>query len=444
MCVVDTANGATKPKGKAKTLAYFFVRPAQTMEAPMFDPILCRRRISLCSFLAAVIGLAASAQAADTVPHSAPTNPLTYDARVVGMGGAGVATADGGAASLHNPALLQKTRQLTGSLTFTPYLVQLSAPFQFGRARSARAVQRKTGLLFGPFTQLGLVVRLHDRVVVGMNGFLTGAAGGEFRDVPFNAFSPRGETLIGDVNVGQFAGELQVPVAVRVTSWLDVAAAYRLTQAYTFAKLNDKGGAPFASASLRGTHLRGFQVGALSRVGGGVALAASYRSEVQLDLNGSNRVFKQSGDDITAERLPAGYRTPGQIRAGVQYVPTALPQVMATLEGHAEFYHRMDVRERDTFGGIVGGELTPLSWLNIRAGFGAATQPLSDRYATATAPPPSMGYSLSTGAGMALANWRLDVALAYATSGKNVRRNSIPGRYAAEGFIGSASATYTL
>ena len=84
-----------------------------------------RRYLSAVGTAACLIVCSLS-QAADTDPHSAPTNPLTYDARVVGLGGAGVATADGGAASLHNPALLQQTKQVAVTLTLTPYLVQLS------------------------------------------------------------------------------------------------------------------------------------------------------------------------------------------------------------------------------------------------------------------------------------------------------------------------------
>jgi hypothetical protein len=408
-------------------------------------PAAARVRLPLLALsfvaLAGWLGDGSLAHAADLAPHSAPTNPLTYDARLVGLAGAGVAVADGGAASLHNPAQLQGIEQVAGTLSFTPYLVQLSAPFRFGRST---IVQKKTGLLFGPFAQMGLVVRLHERVVVGMNGFLTGAAGGTFANVPLNAFSdeaPRG--VSGNVDAGQFAGEIQVPVAVRAARWLDLGVAYRLTQAYTFASTTSLRGAPLADVSLRGTHLRGVQVGATSHVNDALTLAASYRSEVRLDLNGSRRDYAPQ-DRRSAYRMPDGYRTPHQVRAGASYRPRALPSVLAVVEGHAEFYRRMDKRERDTFGGQLAGELTPLPWLDLRAGFGAATQPLTDRNAVQTAPPPSMGYSVSSGAGVRLARWRLDLALAYVTSGKFVRRNATPGRYAAEGLVGSASATYVL
>ena len=403
--------------------------------------MLVRGRTAAAWLLAATLLISLSARADDTTPHSAPTSPLTYDARVVGLAGAGVATADGAAASVHNPALLVKITQRAGTLSFTPYLMKLSAPFRYG---NNAVVQKQSGVLFGPFSQLGLALRVHPRIVIGMLGFITGAAGGTFSAVPLNAFSseaPRGEQ--GNVNVGQFAGELQVPLAVEIAPWLGIAVAYRLTQAFTFANVTEPSGTPLAKVSLRGTHLSGFQAGIVSRIGRQWTLGASYRSEIILDLSGLRREYSTTVIS-SSETLARGYRTPQQVRAGVSYAPSYFEHLMVTAEGHLELYKRLDVRERNTFGGAVAAEYALLDRLQLRAGFGAASQPLAMANASAVAPPPGMGYSLSGGAGILLAAWRLDLALAYALSGGDDRAASVAGRYAAEGFIGSASATYAL
>ena len=127
----------------------------------------------------AILGVhATGAQAAaDPQPPSAVDNPLTYDARALSLGGAGSALGANGALALHNPALIEQVGQRAITVTFTPYFLQLAAPFKLA---NGQRIQAKSGLLFGPFSQLGIVSRLTSRVTVGMLAFVTAAAGGSF------------------------------------------------------------------------------------------------------------------------------------------------------------------------------------------------------------------------------------------------------------------------
>lgn len=407
----------------------------------MLKNILNRSAVCLFGLVGALsprLGLAA-----DPIPHSAATSSLTYDAQVLSMGGAGVALATSGAASVHNPALISQTNQRVATLTFTPYLIKLRAPFRYG---NGKVVQTQSGLLFGPFVQLGMSVRLTKRLVVGMNGFITGAAGGTFTRVPLAAFTddpsvPRG--IAGNVRVGQFAGELQIPVSLQAAPWLSIAAAYRLTQAYTFANVSNVAGDKLADVAMRGTHLTGYAAGVLARVHPRWQLAASYRSQVIIDLAGTRTEYTEPVLK-SSYSSGAGFKSPQQIRAGFTFVPDAHKKMLLAFEAHTELYQVIDKRERQTFGGNLGGQLALRDWLTVRAGCSVATQPLSDRHALQTAPPPGMGYSLTGGTGFHLRDWRLDAGVAYIISGKTVNNNATAGRYMAQGFIGSATASHAL
>lgn len=399
---------------------------------------LVTRSGALCLALSAY---ARPASAANGTP-STVASPLSYDARTVAMGGAGVALTDSGAAGVHNPALLGLTRDKAATATFSPYLLRLRAPFTYA---NGTRVEVLSNTLFGPFTQLGVNVRVHRRVVVGMVALISAAAGGVFAKVPLNNFSPevpRG--IAGNAQVAQVAGELRVPVAVQATPWLQLGAAYRLTAGYALGKFSNAAGAPYGEASLRGTNVLGFALGALAQVGPHWRLALAYRSQVSVDLSGTQKTFAGRNSTVAGLSRPSAINTPHEVKAGLTWRPPAAPQLLLAGEARWDGYHLLNRDEKDVYGGSLGAEYALRRWLALRLGYSISMQPTTTAHASPVAAPPGLGHGTLLGAGVHLGNWQLDAAAGYLRSGQTIAAGPTAGRYYAVGFVGSASATYAI
>lgn len=398
----------------------------------------------LASLLFAALCLPAApktARAADPQPPSAVDNPLTYDARALAMGGAGIALGANGALAVHNPALIEQVGQRAVTATLTPYFLRLDAPF---RLANGQRLQAQSGILFGPFTQLGIVTRINSRVSVGMLAFVTSAAGGSFARIPLNSLSTEvPPAVVGDARVAQVAGELLVPLAVAVTPWLKLGAAYRVIHAWQLANLQSLSGAAISDASLHGTSFTGWAAGALVHVGSSLRLGASYRSAVAMDMSGSVKTFGLS-PQTRGKTIAKGFSAPHRIKLGFAWRPPIARPLMVVGEGRMWLNHLSNARERLTMGGSLGAEYTLRHHLSARAGYSITLQPTTDKNARAFAVPPGLGHGITTGCGIALSDWQLDAALGYVISEKTVRNLPSAGHYRAQGFMASLSASYAI
>jgi hypothetical protein len=379
--------------------------------------------------------------ATEPPPPSAVDNPLTYDARSLALGGAGVALGANGALAVHNPALIDQVGQRAVTATFTPYFMRLKAPF---RLANGERIEGRSGLLFGPFSQLGMIMRMTSRVSVGMVGFVTAAAGGSFAKVPLNSLStevPVG--LIGDARVAQVAGELLVPVAVTVTSWLKLGAAYRITHAWQMANLHTKLGAPLSDASLHGTNFSGFAAGALAHVGPRLRLGLSYRSQVAMDMSGAVQSFAGSAQK-RARNIPRGFVVPHRVKVGLAWRPQLPHPILIVAEGRLWLHQWANARERATGSGAVGVEYTFNHSWSARGGYSISMQPTTDANARPFAVPPGLGHGITGGAGLTFADWQFDGTLGYVISGKTITGLPTAGHYLAQGLIASIAATYAI
>ena len=305
-------------------------------------------------------------------------------------------------------------------------------------------MQAQSGLLFGPFTQLGMIVRLTSRVSVGMVAYVTAAAGGSFARVPLNSLSSEiPAAIVGDAAVAQVAGELLVPVAVTVTSWLKLGAAYRITHAYQMANLQSLSGAAISSASLHGSHFTGFAAGALARLGPRLRLGLSYRSQVAMDMSGSVTTYGTT-QKKRALNISRGFATPHRIKLGIAWRPALVQPIMFVAEARLWLYHLANARERATVGGAMGAEYTFNHSWSARAGYSIGTQPITDRNARPFAVPPGLGHAVTAGGGLTFADWQFDAAAGFLLSGKTLVGMSNAGRYMAQGLIASVAATYAI
>jgi len=409
--------------------------------------MICRasfRSSAAALLLVATLGLPQARRAraaADPQPPSAVDNPLTYDARALAMGGAGTALGANGALALHNPALIEQVGQRSVTATFTPYFLRLGAPF---RLANGQRLQAQSGLLFGPFSQLGMTIRLTNRVSIGMLGFVTAAAGGSFAKVPLNSLSTEvPPAIIGDAQVGQVAGELLVPIAVAVVPWLKLGGAYRITHAWQLANLKSLSGAAISDASLHGTSFTGWAAGALAHIGSTLRLGLSYRSAVGMDMSGGVTTH----GTVTQTRgrtIPKGFTVPHRFKLGAAWRPPVARPLMLVAEARLWLHHLANSRERLTAGGALGAEYTLRHHISARAGYSISMQPTTDRNARPFAVPPGLGHGITLGAGISWSDWQFDGAVGYVISGKTVQNLPSAGSYLAQGAMASLSATYAM
>lgn len=416
--------------------------PRQCLAPPPRRPPspAARRRRSLLATL--LFCCTTSTATAATGTPSTVASPLSYDARTIALGGAGVAFTSSGAAGVHNPALLGLTGVSSATATFTPYALRLRTPFTYA---NGQRVEILSNTLFGPFTQLGFNVRVNRRVVVGMVAFLNAAAGGVFAKVPLNNFSPevpRGIT--GNAKVAQVAGELRVPVAVQVAPWLHLGASYRVTAGYALGKFSNTAGTPLGEASLRGTHMLGFGLGALAMPSPRWKVGVAYRSQVSVDLSGVQRTFAGRNSTSTGVSRPRAINTPHEVKLGLSWRPAVANHLLLVGEARWGGYHLLNREERDVFGGSVGAEYGLRPWLALRLGYSVSMQPTRAAHASPVSAPPGLGHGTLLGAGVHLGSWHIDASGGYLRSGKTVTSGATAGRYYAVGFVGSASASYAI
>lgn len=377
-----------------------------------------------------------------------PEVPLLYDARSTGMGGTGAAFLSSAAAAEHNPALLSQLSDVAMTATFSPYALKLEAPFLF--TVGPRQVQ--SSVIFGPFAQLALAARLHDRVVVGIGAYLTSAAGGEYEKIPLQALSdavPVPAAVRGSAKVATFAGELQLPVSVRISPSLSLGAAYRVTYAQAFADVRSTSNLPLSHASLSGTNFTGFQLGFLAQVHRKVQVGLSYRNNVSLDMHGSATEYKTQTADLTYTLPAKKYLSPHQGRLASSWL---LFEDHLRLAADVRYwlYHAVDPALNNAFGAQVGGEWWFAHHIAARLGYSFGMSATTAQGAVPVGTPPGFGQGVTMGTGTSWHRFDIDLALGYVTTRTTVAASQVklpqsaPGVYYARGFLGSLSVNYRI
>lgn len=387
------------------------------------------------------MGYAASARAN-------PEVPLLYDARSVAMGGTGAAFLTSAAAAEHNPALLGGISAVAMTATFSPYALKLEAPFRY----TVGVRQAQSGIIFGPFAQLALAARLHERVVVGIGAYVTSAAGGEYDKIPLDSLSADivvPAAVRGSAKIATFAGELQLPVAVRITQALSLGAAYRVTYAQALADIRSTTQLPLSHASLSGTNFAGFQLGFLAQVHPKVKIGLAYRNNVSLDMHGSNTEYKSQSANVTYALPAQTYLAPHQGRlAGSWLLRNDTLHLAADLRYW--LYHAVDPTLKNAFGAQLGAEYPLPHHIAARLGYSFGMSATTAQGAVPIGTPPGFGHGILTGAGTRWNRFDFDLALGFVWTRTTVLASQVklahsaPGLYYARGFLGSLSVNYRL
>lgn len=375
-----------------------------------------------------------------------PEVPLLYDARSTAMGGTGAAYLTSAAGAEHNPALLSRLGAVAMTATFSPYALKLEAPFRY----TVGVRQMQSSVIFGPFAQLALAARLHERVVVGIGAYMTSAAGGEYDKIPLDALSRdvgAPASVRGSAKVATFAAELQLPVAVRITQALSLGAAYRITYAQALADIRSTSNLPLSHASLSGTNFTGFQLGFLAQVHPKVQVGLNYRNNVSLNMLGHNTEFKTQSPDVSYALPAQPYLSPHQGRLAASWLLVG-DKLHLAADMRYWLYHAVDPTLKNAFGTQVGAEYWLPHHIAARLGYSFGMSATTAQGAVPVGTPPGFGHGVTMGTGTSWHRFDFDLALGFVITrttvlAKQVKlAHSAPGLYYARGFLGSLSVNY--
>jgi long-subunit fatty acid transport protein len=392
-------------------------------------------RLFRCVMAAGAVLLASSVARANT------DIVVLSDGRSVGMGGVGVALNETGSAPFHNPAGLAAVKTFTGTLTFTPFLTRLQAPFP--NAATGQPETHSSTTSFAPLGLLGAGVRVHERVVLGVAAYLTAGSGAAYQ----------GAVAGFDVKANAVAGEVQIPVALNLTDRLSVGAAYRITAARIGADvpvLAGPGG-PLVptSTTLSGVDGTGFVLGARYQVSDYLRLGVAYRNKVAVTVRGQTK----SGDVVLQDGVEQTVALPHTFRLGSAFFLLDKKLTIA-VDGIYWLYsdsHPADVAAgrpqawKDAILGLAGAEYMLTTHVPVRLGGNVGTSATSDGSAGPFVPAPGINVGVNIGSGVRLGRVDIDFATGYAAQlGKTIAQGANAGEYRGASVLFSASATYRL
>lgn len=395
-----------------------------------------------------------------------PELPAMYDARSVGMGGTGTAFLEGATGGVYfNPALLDGVDKLDLSVTAAPFIPQISAPIAQPGTVSPTSQTDTAGAVI-PLFLLGVGVRVHERITLGLGAYVQSGLGAEFRNVGIldaAATPPGARDDFNDLKLQVAVFEATLPIAVRITDKLSIGAAWRTaytTQSTTLVLPNAAapGVVSRVDQDVSGFSLLGASFGVTVRPIEALSLALSYRTKMTMDLEGTTNIEANAAPPMAPTQVvsdadtTSAWSTPHQLRLG-----SALwlldERLLLSLEGRVQFYREanksldssVDLNNqplsmvlmqselkssrqlgwKDAYSAQLGAEYWAMSMLALRAGFTLGNSASSRRYVNAFTPSPGVLYSVTAGLGLKWTHWEAGLAGSYQHGAADVKASEI-------------------
>jgi long-chain fatty acid transport protein len=372
---------------------------------------------------------------------AAASNEITglFDARSGAMGATGVAFLDSAGAIPINPALLDQIGKFTLSLHGLLFVAQSEAPYTIVHPSAMGGTYEnfetiRSPPVYAPLFFVGGAYRLLDRVVVGAAVYPVIGQGTRISYRPAPELMPQLK-LMNDASLGML--EIGVPVSVRLTDKLSLAAMWRVTYMTQTVSTPlpgiDPGGTTLTPAhvpiyvdqDVQGVNFSGLQLGLLYRPSRSLRVGFSYRSKITVDGTGNTKLTGMP----TPIPTDAPFASPHSFRAGIamsalddkllfatdvkylMYSDAYRYIVLTTGTGASSMTRKTPAFWKDAFSAQFGGEYTVSDDFRVRAGYILGTTATPEAYAKAQMAPPGISHSFTTGLGIELLD-ALDVDLA--------------------------------
>lgn len=368
------------------------------------------------------------------------------------MGGTGQATIDGASSIAHNPANLDSVDSFEATLSITPFILRPAGPFASpppDMTTPPVVTNREADLSVVPLFFGGFGVRVHDRLVVGLGAQVRTGFGATFRDVP--------ELMGNDLDLTIAVVELQIPFAIRIMDGLSLAIALRFEHMKVENTIFDfmatpTGGLPVViEQDMTGFGLiPGASVGVAYRPVPELRLGLTYRSKIEVELDGSTEVAVSSLPtmDFSTE---IEFATPHVLQLGAAYSGLE-ERLTVAVDFVARFYDEANnqilTMDRATGAQLMGSQAVALNWENVyeghfgveyrvvpaltlRLGYAISNSATPGDSAQVLIPPPGLFHLIGGGLGLHLGDFDVDVAAGSMLNGATASPNppGAPGRY---------------
>lgn len=386
--------------------------------------------------------------------HANPEPPGNYDARVVGMGTIATPTVRNATALFHNPAQLDQIEKFSATIVATSLLVNLRAPF------AGPGTEEDSGLIYAPLLFAGAAFRVHERVVLGVGGYVYTGFGGGYQavdcvtngdpsaceDERFRLAPPT------DQEVTLFVTEFSVPVQVSISERLSIGLTLRVPwgrqdvrahqdvpncSSATRPECEGDPSISLAEQKLKGTGIPGVLLGISYRPIDGLTLAFAYRSKLWVNLEGTTSVPLVPGADPLQVSTSTRWYVPHMFRVGAAYTTwrdrfTLGVEFRVQLheEANASQEFSLDTplapdttaefRWRNVYVGAIGAELWVAPRFAVRTGGTVGRSASRRETLTPFSPPPGIQFSAYVGFGVRAGP--LDIDWAFGWGGGKAQR----------------------
>lgn len=370
-----------------------------------------------------------------------PEPPANYDARVAGMGGVAIATVENSAALFHNPAQLEHIERFSLTVVATSLLVNLQAPF------AGSGTEVDSGLIYAPLMFAGGVGRIHERVTIGLGGYVYTGFGGGFTGIDCLAYNDpaacEDPMFAGRIDppsreeVTLFVTEFAMPIQVTLHERVSIGVTFRLPWARMDVSAtqdvpngNEDIFLGRATQELTGVGIPGVLLGISVRPIDQLTLSAAYRSKVYVNLDGTTKVplGMMTLDVDTSSRwyVPHMIRVGAAIRAWRdRFTFSAEFKVQMHNEANEEQFFELDnilapnTRARfewqNVYLGSIAAELWVAPRIPIRVGLTLGRSASVARTLTPFSPPP--GIQLGVYGGFGVRAGPMDIDLGFGWGG---------------------------
>jgi long-chain fatty acid transport protein len=371
--------------------------------------------------------------------------PALYDARSAAMGGTGVAFIDSGAALFHNPANMEMYERTAVTLTFTPAFARVSAPF------AGPGTEQDSTRGFAPFFLLGAGYRVHDRIVLGLGAYATGGIGSQFQNVP----AVGGENL--DLSVALM--EISLPVSVRIIDGLSLGLAVRATLAFQNSDVIDPMSGARLEQSQKGVGVPGFTAGIFYQPIDALRLGFTYRSRVNIDLDGTSTLAGMSVSSRSEWWIPHSFKLGTAVTLANDALVLAVDlKFQLYAQSHNQATTILELPPGDTeqtiqldwnnvFTAQIGGEYRFTELFTLRLGYIVGNSAVPQSTSGPFFPTPGVLQGVTGGVGFDISSFELGLGVVYTFAKEIVSEPSVngtPGEYEANALTLSITFTYRL
>ena len=292
---------------------------------------------------------------------------------------------------------------------------------------------------------------MQDRIVLGLGAYATGGIGGQFQDVA----AVGGEDL--DLRVTLM--EIALPVSVRIIDGLSLGLAFRVALAFQRSDVIDPMSGLRVEQNQNGVGVPGFHFGIFYQPIDALRLAFTYRSRVDIDIDGTTTLAGTSANARSQWWIPHSFK----LGTAVSLVRDALllaldvklqlyaqshDQVTTILEtpgGELEQTTRLDWN--NTVTAHLGGEYRFTRLFSLRLGYVVGNSAVPKSTSGPFVPTPGVLQGVTGGVGFDITSFELGLGVIYTFAKEEVSEPSVngtPGEYKSNALALSIAFTYRL